>query len=67
MSKYAYRRSGSSSRTGSKNDGPDDEGRFSLTRYELMILAIAIARISDALYGPSNSAGAKSRESRQDT
>jgi hypothetical protein len=65
MSKYAYKRS-SPARSSSESQSRDDEGRFGLTRNELLVLAIAIARIWDTLYGTSKSYRTKPRGGRQD-
>jgi hypothetical protein len=65
MSKYASKRS-SPARSNSESESHDDKGRFGLTRNELLVLAIAIARIWDTLYGASQSDDPKRRQGRQD-
>jgi hypothetical protein len=58
MSKHTYKRS--RSRSSLSNANRDDEGRFGLTRHELLTLAIAISRIWDTLYGTSKNLGSES-------
>jgi hypothetical protein len=53
MSKGVHRGSGPTSEANSTNPSKRDEGPYGLTRFELVVFAMAIARIWDEVFGPS--------------